>query len=203
VVTRAGQASLLVWVLVSGSIGCERIVGIEAAYLDPALVDGAVTGPSAACSEFCATVMQNCTGDFAVYQSAATCQAVCAHLPPGSPGDTEGDTVYCRLHCAQLAASASEPNVYCPAAAPGGSGVCGSDCEAYCVLLEQICPAHFGGIYRDSVDCNARCGAWPSLGAFDLGQSSGNSVNCRLWHVSAAALDPETQCGYAAGDPPC
>jgi hypothetical protein len=199
-VRRGSLASLLAWALGSGSIGCDRIAGIEAAHLDPALADGAA---SLACSEYCATVTQNCTGDFAVYQSAAACQAVCAYLPPGSPADTEGDTVSCRLQSARLAGDTGEPDVHCPAAAPGGFGVCGSDCEGYCVLMQQICPARFAGAYQDLVDCNAQCATLPSLGAFDLSQSSGNSVNCRLWHVSAAALDPEAHCGHAAGDPPC
>ncbi len=192
---RGTLVSLLAWALGSMSIGCDRIVGIEAAHLDPELA----TTPL--CSEFCATVMQNCTGDFAVYESTAACLAVCAHLPPGRPGDVEANTVYCRLDSAHPAGDTGAPN--CPAASPGGFGVCGADCDGYCVLLQQVCPARFTASYRDLVDCGAQCSSLPTSGAFDLSQSSGNTVNCRLWNVSAAALDPETFCGPAAGDAPC
>jgi hypothetical protein len=199
------RSALVVWALGLGAAGCSKLAGIEDAQLDPALADGA-TGPgttATVCTNYCSAVMEYCTGAFAVYGSQAACLAVCAHLPLGSPGDTIGNSAYCRLQNAELAGETGEPNVHCPAAAPGASGVCGSNCEGYCVLMQQICSVRFSQAYQGLVDCQAQCDALPTLGAFDLTQSSGNSVNCRLWHVSAAALDPGAHCGHAAGDPPC
>ena len=36
------------------------------------------------------------------------------------------------------------------------------------------------------------------------GASQGrDSLNCRLWHVSAATVAPSQHCGHASGEPPC
>ncbi len=205
-----GPALALVCGLGIGSAGCEQLAGIEVARLDPALAgdpspDAGDPSPDAGdpCLEYCATVMANCTGDFAVYQDLGACQAVCPHLPFGSAGDALGNSVECRLENARLAGQSGEPSVYCPAAAPGGFGICGSNCEGYCVLMQQICSVRFQQTYASLDDCNLQCDALPAAGAFDLHPPSGDSVNCRLSQVSAAALDPEAYCGRAAGEPPC
>jgi hypothetical protein len=200
---RVRSAALFCW-LAFGLPSCRQLAGIDDAHLDPALADGATEAAATnVCSSYCSAVMQYCTGDFAVYGSEAACEAICAQLPVGNPGDTIGNTVHCRLRNAELAGETGEPNVHCPAAAPGASGVCGSNCEGYCVLMQQICSVRFAQAFQGLVDCQAQCAALPTLGAFNLSQASGNSVNCRLWHVSAAALDPGAHCGHAAGDPPC
>ena len=49
-----------------------------------------------------------------------------------------------------------------------------------------------------------QCGeSIPDLGGYSIEQNSGDSVNCRLWHVSAASVAPSSHCGHAAGESPC
>ena len=156
------------------------------------------------CADYCSTVMANCTEAHAVYTSETACLAVCEDLPAGSSDDEIGNSVHCRLRNAELAASTGEPGVHCPIAGPGGDGVCGSNCEGYCVLMQAECSARFSQAFNGLADCQSQCNeSLPDPGSYDVSQSSGNSVNCRLWHVSAAALDPSQHCPHASGEPPC
>lgn len=165
--------------------------------------NGGSNGGSSLCDEYCTTVMANCTGEHAVYQSLPTCQGVCAELAPGSRDDRSGNTVGCRLRNAINAKDLAEPADHCPVAGPGGFGVCGSDCESYCLLFSKICDAAFGQKFEDAVACQLECGTLPSLGPFDQSQSSGENLNCRLWHVSAASVEPGPHCPHASGEGPC
>jgi len=38
---------------------------------------------------------------------------------------------------------------------------------------------------------------------YNVSQQSGDSLQCRLFHVSAATMDPTTHCVHAAGGSPC
>ena len=148
--------------------------------------------------------MANCSDNRAVYTSRDTCMAVCAALPSGSVGDDIGNSVGCRLHNAILALDTGEPELHCPVAGPGGSDTCGSDCDGYCVLMRSTCPVAFKEDFESNADCVRACRTLPSPDQpFDVTQNSGPSVNCRLWHVSAATLDPGTHCPHAAGAAPC
>jgi hypothetical protein len=56
----------------------------------------------------------------------------------------------------------------------------------------------------DTVDeCQAACGDLPDLGTNSASINSGNTVQCRIWHVGAATVDADTHCGHAGGDAPC
>jgi hypothetical protein len=148
--------------------------------------------------------MTNCVDAHAVYTTEAACLAVCGTLPVGSPDAEIGNSVYCRLRNAELAATTGEPDVHCPIAGPGGDGVCGTNCEGYCVLMQASCSARFSQLFNGLADCQSQCTeSLPDPGGYDVSQNSGDSINCRLWHVSAAALDPSLHCGHAAGEPPC
>ena len=147
--------------------------------------------------------MQNCKPPFAVYTSLEACLAVCQVLPAGDPDAQIGNNVACRLRNAQLANTTGEPDIHCPVAGPGGLGTCGSNCEGYCVIVSQVCSAGFSLQFESLVDCNRQCEALTDSGAFDVTQKAGNTVGCRLWHSSAASLDPGTHCPHALGAPPC
>lgn len=155
------------------------------------------------CAEYCTTVIENCKAPYAVYTSLDTCLAVCAVLPPGNPNDQIGNSVACRLRNAKLAKSTAEPDVHCPIAGPGGADVCGSNCEGYCVILSEVCSVSFGTNFESLVDCHQQCAMLPDPVAFEATQNKGNTVGCRLWHSSAASLDPGTHCAHASGAPPC
>jgi hypothetical protein len=155
------------------------------------------------CEQYCSAVMSNCTGAFAVYTSYDTCLSVCVDLPAGQPGDRNINSVQCRLHAALIAGD--EVPHYCPIAGPGGNGECGTNCEGLCGLRAQIC-AQYADVAVDA--CLRSCSQINDLGTYstdpNLGQYGGPHVQCRLYHVSAAAVDDaEDHCLHVDGASPC
>jgi hypothetical protein len=164
---------------------------------------GGAGEPPSLCEQYCTAVTQSCTGAFAVYTSFETCLAVCAAMPEGTPGDRVGNSVQCRLRAAQVAHD--EVPHYCPIAGPGGNGVCGSNCESLCQLRDQICADY---ATYDHAMCLVGCQKLKDLGSYstdlDAAQYSGPHVQCRLYHVSAAAADDaEQHCLHVEGAAPC
>jgi hypothetical protein len=202
------------------ALSCASLIGIEDASLDPkgqggagavgGTTSGAGTGPTDAgqgggegdpvlsqCARYCDAVMKNCTGPVQVYESPQVCKEVCLQLPPGTPGDRSGNTVACRLfHATQIELIGEEASE-CPAAGPGGDGVCGENCDGFCTLIRGLCPAAL------SVECEASCPAIPDQGGYNSSVMGGLSLQCRLYHVSAASLDADFHCPHAAGVGPC
>jgi hypothetical protein len=207
-----------------GIAACRQVIGIEDAQLDPALsaksagvagssmsalgvgqagdATAGIAAPSP-CEQYCAAVTTNCTGAFAVYTSYDACLAVCAALPEGQLGDRNVNSVQCRLHAALVAGD--EVPHYCPIAGPGGNGECGSNCEGLCGIRAQICAPYTD---PDVAACLTDCAKLEDLGTYstDLSedQYSGPHVQCRLYHVSAAASDDaEHHCLHVDGAAPC
>jgi hypothetical protein len=174
-----------------GAFGCQQVAGIEERhYAGPSSND--VT-PSQACVKYCDTVAQNCTGDLAVYKSNEICLDVCMALPAGDV-EASGNSVTCRQF--QADAAAREPADSCPKAGPGGGGACGTDCEAWCGLLEKACPDDYATLGEQ---CEQRCKALSDDGGFDVTTYyTGDTLQCRLIHVGAALSDPTTHCAHAA-----
>lgn len=203
------------------AISCASLVGIEDAGLDPELARGGASatggrgsgGQSEAgqggaageggdptlvqCIRYCDAVMKNCTGPVQVYESTVVCLQVCRQLDPGSPGDRTGNTVACRLFHANQIELIGEEESECPAAGPGGDGVCGTNCDGYCTLFRGLCPAAL------SVECAANCATVADLGGYTSAATTGATLQCRLYHVSAATLDADFHCPHAAGVGPC
>lgn len=213
------KGSLLV--VAAGGLSCGAILGIEDAEVDPALTaapggasgaggQGGTTsagggGEPSVCERYCDTVMATCTGVFAVYTTIESCLAVCGHLPPGREGDEIGNTAHCRLRHAESAPA--EPAYYCPIAGPGGNGVCGSNCEGLCTIAEGVCVGATEQ-WSSRIACQDECSAVPDLGTYSTDPSEsfyeGDHVQCRLFHVSSAALmDAAIHCPHVAGAPPC
>lgn len=154
------------------------------------------------CDRYCEAIAASCTEENEQYASPAACQAVCSRLAPGTPGDFTGNTVECRLARAELGGATGEPQNYCPSAGPGGADVCGNDCEGFCTVMVATCDDLMGSFD----ECVAEClDEIPNLAgppdnlAYDTSLQEGNSVQCRLFHVTAATLDPRTHCAHAAG----
>ena len=113
--------------MVVAAVACNGILGIGSATLDPDEYgqDAAGGGPETAvdpglqtpCQAYCNAVLTNCPN--AEYDNAATCLALCTAFDPGQPGDTSQDSLGCRAHYAQLAATGlqSEPPQLAPPAA--------------------------------------------------------------------------------------
>jgi hypothetical protein len=51
--------------------------------------------------------------------------------------------------------------------------------------------------------CAGVCQRLPDNGGYDSSIQKGNSVQCRLYHASAATLDPTVHCPHVAGVGPC
>ncbi|HEX2735943.1 MAG TPA: hypothetical protein VHM70_30290 [Polyangiaceae bacterium] len=186
---------------------------------DGAVLDGAVNsdamGPDAAtlhatdaeevpsCERYCETLMQACDSDadktYAVYDSSLSCLAQCAVFAPGVAGDQSGNSLACRFSHAELAlAFPGERQFECPAAGPGGDGVCGSNCESYCMLMAAICPEQDQG-----PNCLDACSSVPDLGGFDVSEIEGNSLQCRFYHLGVATVSARLHCVHASGERPC
>ena len=158
----------------------------------------ATTGEALACEAYCATISANCTGEHTQYGSAETCLATCATLTPGTPADTGGNTLGCRTYHA--GAAADMPAVHCTHAGPGGNGVCGGNCESFCSIAAVACP----DAWPDDAACQTACGTFSPDESYDATDVGGNSFACRLYHLTAAALDPATHCAHIKGDSaPC
>lgn len=147
--------------------------------------------------------MMNCTGGNAQYINMTACMNACAQLPVGMSSDTSGDTIGCRTYHAGLAASA--PNPHCWHAGPYGGSTCGSDCESFCTIATGFCSADGGFVeggappYTSLASCETSCMGYTRIddvdgggsmfvdGGFNAaGPASGNTLDCREYHLGAA-----------------
>ncbi|WP_437280836.1 hypothetical protein WME90_09860 [Sorangium sp. So ce375] len=188
-------------------LGCQTIAGIEDRTFDPG---GAETGGghsepppvSDQCKSYCADVMANCTEEHQVYSTLETCYGVCALLPAGDSLEPVDNTVACRARQAELAGATGEVAVHCPAAGPGGGGECGTNCESYCALRAAACTLEVA----TEEECVAKCAGLKDVKTFDVIENhDGDTLQCRLVHVSSATVDPDEHCPHASLTPvtPC
>ncbi|MBM4363665.1 MAG: hypothetical protein FJ104_13365 [Deltaproteobacteria bacterium] len=189
---RAAMAAALL------GVGCAQVLGIEEATLDPALGAEAPGAPQLTCESYCELLEKNCTGALQQYAGRETCLSTCAVLPIGTASDAEENTLGCRLRYA-VSAGEFEADVNCPAAGPSGNGICGTNCDALCTIALASCdPA-------DTIvkNCGTLCAALPDRGSFDASMDKGRSVQCHIYHATAATRDPSIHCPHAAGVGPC
>jgi hypothetical protein len=191
---------------------CATVLGFEPATEDPLGSTGGAAGeeleelPANAplCERYCQVVMAACAEEpdgtsFQQYDSKLTCLRQCEMLEPGEPGAESGNSVECRLTSARVAQDFSgERSTACTGAGPGGDGACGENCESYCRLMAQQCP---GLIEPDA--CIAECAKVPDAGGFNIDIVTGNSIQCRFYHLQAAVVSPTNHCPHAAGAYPC
>jgi len=160
--------------------------------------------PAPTCEAYCTQVMANCPAGGANEQFAneTACLSYCndqAQLDAGSFQDSDRNTIGCRLNAARNASV--DPDTWCVAAGNTGGGVCGSFCDNYCHLAQTVCtddPAP-DGLYANADECILACAGFPTTGA--IGDTSGNSVQCRIYHAIAASLaSPDVHCPHAGPD---
>lgn len=172
--------------LLSVPFGCESVAGIE-----DRRYEAPVTG-SPECEAYCTEIGKACTGQHAQFASRAACIRVCDEYPRGEASPQ--NTLECRRGQVTQALQTNEPGFHCPAAGPYGAGKCGSPCQAYCSLWGSICPEDAKAIAA----CEKTCAAVPQTGAFSLSSGDGgDTIECRLSRLSAAALD-SAECKNAA-----
>jgi hypothetical protein len=156
------------------------------------------------CDNYCARVLANCTGDAAQYADLDTCKKICADLPLGDSGDTASNTVACRFYHAGAPAQQSR-TFHCPHAGPFGGDTCGTRCGAFCLLAGAQC----GQAFTDAGSCDAACGstfkfsnAPEAGGESPTGPSTGNTLNCREYHLVQAFGSAGTECANIGKTPP-
>jgi hypothetical protein len=197
---------------------CNGVLGIGEAMVDPTL-DGGPDGAGAdggagnPCSRYCTTVATNCKDINAEYISLDVCEEMCATFDPGQPGDMTNDSLACRLAHAELAAT--DPVTHCQQAGPLAAGSCTSACSAFCLLAFNRCNP--GGLFPfdgGTKDCKAECEEFPYLVSADAGALgavgdivflSGNTLNCRLYHLESAYTPGDSNavkqhCPHTAAD---
>jgi hypothetical protein len=147
------------------------------------------------CGEFCDLVMANCTGANEVYHSRASCMGFCALLREGDFTEADrGNTVACRLAAARQIPN-GEANQLCQWAGPGGGEHCGaSNCDNYCELIPKVCPTQA----KDQLPCVSNCEGLRDDGSLNATDDhEGDTVQCRLVHLSAATTEPASHCEHA------
>ena len=145
--------------------------------------------------------------------NAGCAAAVAAGLPVGTIGDTGGNTLGCRQYHSDTAAgnaanTAAETDAHCGHGnLVGGSTasafVCASAEEAYCALQMANCPGYAatdnsGDNFADYAACWTALTA-ASLTAGTIGDTSGDTLACRLYHLEVSAGAPTGgHCGHGA-----
>jgi hypothetical protein len=169
---------------------CQSIAGIEDYRLSQ-------------CSEFCDLVIENCQGANTVYRSREACMGFCRVLDEGdtNEGDSK-NTLACRLDAARKAGALGAEGGECQNAGPGGGTLCGASlgqCENYCELFDKVCPTEI--VKQQGEDCVANCRGLHDNGTLDARTAKdyegGDTLQCRLVHLTSAAAAPATHCSHA------
>jgi hypothetical protein len=182
----------IVGVLAAVPLGCRQVLGIEARGSD-----------DLTCELYCNSIATACTGadDDLQYGSTAACLALCATFPVGTLQDNGPNSLGCRIRQVGLVGGAEG---VCAGAGPGGDGYCGSNCQSFCHSAVQICPMDFAS----EADCLAVCANIPDCSPPDppyfvdpnmTTLPNVNSIQCRLYHLTSASLDPVTHCPHVLG----
>jgi hypothetical protein len=145
------------------------------------------------CTGYCDEIMANCapSSPYAQYTDVAHCMATCATFTSkGMASDTAGNTLGCRIYHAGAPAKA-DPATHCQHAGPSGAGVCGTECDGFCQIVVDACPTQ----YATAGACQTTCDTFKSDGtSYSIADTSGNTVNCRVFYATAATVDPSMQC---------
>ena len=186
-------------------VGC----GGDSQTADAAVKDAAPV--TLDCTAYCNEIQANCTGANAQYPDMAHCIATCASFAVGTSKvtDTSGNTLGCRIyHGGDPAKTAAA--THCVHAGPGGDLITvatpafcsgGDVCESFCTLEIKACgslDAPLPGNPRDSTnnpiyqyqnreDCMISCAAFDKTHVYST-TASGNSLACRLYHATNAAI---------------
>jgi len=152
------------------------------------------------CDEYCDAVTANCTGDLAPYVDRAQCSKACALMDRGAEQDG-ANTIGCRLAHARIGKSASE----CSKASAFGGGACGDTCATFCALVDKQCiqAPIANKPYGDVGACIETCNDPDPLLAYQPGgidgrTASGETLNCRMYHLLLSFGAQEVHCPHTA-----
>ncbi len=192
-------AALALGALAIVTAACNGLLGISSATSE--------VPPGVNCPYYCQTINQNCTSSSAQEFQGSTdlCNSMCnaAVLDTGDIGDTQVNTLGCRINYAQKAATADNA-VNCRNAGILGGGVCGAQsdaCNNFCQLDVPYCMT-IAPSYASVGECNAQClgdgGVDGGVGGFVFVTDGGggtmgvdlpdgtNTLNCRFYHLENA-----------------
>lgn len=148
------------------------------------------------CEDYCELVMRNCTGPVAQFTDSSTCMATCEAMPLGDPASPVGDTIACRTF--QAALSEDDTVMACTKAGPGGDGACGDNCDSFCAIANELCP----GTYADVATCLTACAGFTATEVYDASDIAGDTLACRLYHLTAASTGPDVHCPHIVANSP-
>jgi hypothetical protein len=156
---------------------------------------------TADCATYCTAFQAACGTDPTAYPSEAACLSACAtnDWDAGTVADTTGNTIGCRIYHA--GAAVTDPTSHCGHASMFGGGQCGTVVENYCWSIEAVCTGDNAPMW--TVDCATDAAAYPGG---TPGDTTGDSMACRLYHLGASTLiSADDHCGHAGptGDGVC
>jgi hypothetical protein len=183
------------------SIGC-RFYHAQAAHTEDPVLHCPIAGPTGAdvcgswCDNYCDLAAQSCVADNAIFGSNEECMTACAELDDtGKINDSQGNSIQCRINYLGAPAFA-DPATNCSEGSPDDTIACSGDslCQEYCATMEVNCIGDFSQ-FADNVECMANCAGFNSGGAQDA--TTGDSLQCRLYHAGAAFDEPSNHCDNA------
>jgi hypothetical protein len=211
------RTTLLMLALALAACGGDDDNNIDAPPPIDAAIDARPTLPLTA-QAYCDTIQAACTGANAQYPNANQCLATAAAFTPGAnANEMTGDTLGCRIYHAQNAMITTDVATHCPHAGPAGNkidlatGQCSeSPCKAFCKLNVAVCGTNANAIvanhYADQAACETACAGFAKAPAYSAPAANGNTMACKLFHLTNAALyknqavpDPalhNTHCGH-------
>lgn len=171
-------------------LGCRGIIGVEErTFLE-----------EVSCEHYCDLIQEQCTGEDVQYASTEACVAMCATFELGAIGDVEKNSVGCRVRVLNTIAENKEVEL-CKSLGPSGGGLCGSDCDAYCRSIEALCPKQFATFEGE---CATKCPKFQACGGFVAdADRNDDSLQCRVFHLTSASLDPTTHCPHSIAEGHC
>lgn len=147
------------------------------------------------CPDYCEVITANCTDTDAQFPSNEVCLSYCSEntlTPIGTFMDLTGNTLGCRINHAELASS--DPGTHCPQAGPSGGGNCGTWCETYCRWGDAFCTGESAIPF--TISCSIDCRGFNEEGQW--GDATGDTVQCRLYHLDIIEQDSELRCSIAS-----
>jgi hypothetical protein len=177
-----------------------------AAIGDPALhcPHAAASGSGACgtrCENYCEIIQKTCTGNNSQFSDKNTCMGFCETNPDGVFSDKGGNTKDCRVYHAYAGVALNAVATHCPHAGHSGGDVCGTYCQVYCNLAINVCNTTALQLYPNMAACTTACAGFAATGK--PGDTSGNTVQCRIYHLGAAAAtgDKTLHCPHGGQNP--
>lgn len=178
------------------ALGCAQVFGIDEAC------EAGTEGCTALepCHEYCQRISDKCAATPQYEDARLECESLCPYFDRSTDGSALGNTLECRL---ERARSTGGELSDCPAAGRGGNGACGSNCDAYCSLMRNVCPVRYDEFDTtasndDEGVCLATCAALADPDAEydprpfgELARLDGDqpTLHCRFWHLGTAAIE--------------